>query len=312
MGEGLGLMLLRPANPEDSPAARIGAESPDGARHAAPEDLQRIAGNAAQKKPGMSWCRVLLCGCLDMENRAFGCYLRHICLLTLLTSMKNLLAGLLMATTSTLALAQDNSLVKGKFFVGGNLGYSTQTEKYEYKTGGTTLKTDGPKSTSFTVMPTIGYMLSKDLAAGAGIGFTMNRVKEDADGAEETTTNNALVFAPNLSYFMPLGGSQRFGFMANAAIPISIGTTKHEMKYSNSTVSHKSNNRSFGLAVSPGIYYFPASRFMLSAQMGNFLRFTSTTMEDKNDDVTEKTTQNRFEVFNFSTMGLSFGGSYFF
>jgi hypothetical protein len=227
--------------------------------------------------------------------------------------MKHLLVGLLIAvTTSNLAQAQENSLAKGKIFVGGSLGFSSSSSKFEYKTGGTTLKSDGPKRNDFILMPSIGYMLSNQLAIGAGLGFSSSSLKQDDDGDEETTTTNSLVFSPNASYFMPFAGSQRFGFIANAAIPVSIGTTKHETTFNNTTVSHKSNNRSFGLALSPGLYYFPASRFMLTAQMGNFLRFTSTTSEDKNNDTTEKDTYNRFELLNFSTMGLSFGGSFFF
>lgn len=226
--------------------------------------------------------------------------------------MKHLLAGLLMATTSTLALAQDNSLAKGKLFVGGSLGFTSTSTKSEYKTGGTTFKSDGPTTTVFSLMPSFGYMLSNNLAVGAGLGFMSNRIKEDGDGSEETTTNNSLVFSPNVSYFMPFGGSQRFGFLVNAAIPVSLGTTKHEVKSSNNSVSHKMHTRSFGFAVTPGLYYFPVSRFMLTAQMGSLLRFTSTTAEDKNNDTTEKDTSNQFQVLNFSTMGLSFGGSFFF
>lgn len=226
--------------------------------------------------------------------------------------MKNLLTGLLLATTSTLAFAQENSLAKGKIYVGGSLGFSTTSEKTEYKSGSNSTKFDGPKSTSFTIMPSIGYMLSDKLAIGLGIGYSMNKVKEEGDGDTRTTTNGALVFAPNATYFLPLGGSQRFGLTLNGAIPLSFGTTKHEREYNNVTTSHKVKVNSFGFAASPGIYYFPVSRFMLTAQMGRLLNINSTVSTDKDGDTTEKQTTTQFEVLNFSTMGLSFGGSFFF
>jgi hypothetical protein len=224
--------------------------------------------------------------------------------------MKNLLTVLLAAGLSTASIAQENSLQSGKIFAGGSVGFSSTWSKSEVSGGGTTVKEDGPKTTNFNVIPEVNYMLSEKLAVGLGIGydFTKTTVKDRED--EESDTRGAFIVAPNATYFIPFG-NERFGLLVNAAIPISIGTMTEETKSGGTTISRETDMMGWGVVASPGIYYFASRKFMLTSRLGSIFSFSSNTTKS-GESTTFKTTNYNLEVLNFSTLGLSFGGSFFF
>jgi hypothetical protein len=46
---------------------------------------------------------------------------------------------------------------QGTLFFGGGLGFSSSSQKATAKSGGTTVETDGEKSTEFSIVPGVGY-----------------------------------------------------------------------------------------------------------------------------------------------------------
>jgi hypothetical protein len=231
----------------------------------------------------------------------------------------------LLATT---VFAQDNSLQAGKFFVNGSFGFSLTSGNVETKFGSTTTKTDAPKGTMFNILPSINYMASEKISIGLGIGYMLNSTETtqaggfDEDGDPITTpgtrTNSTgqFIIAPMANYFIP-GGNDKFGFTIGAGVPLAFGTATNEIKSGSTTTKTENSLMGFGVTISPGLYYFPSSKFMLTASMGNLLSWSQNSRKFEAGTDSQTTTNSQFDILNFSTSGLGasglqIGGSFFF
>lgn len=224
--------------------------------------------------------------------------------------MKRIILALAMGSAFA-ANAQENSLKAGSIAVGGSFGFSSNSSKLEQSGGGQTVSTDGDKTTKFNILPSINYFMSDNLALGIGIGYSMTKVKS-TNPSDVTTTTSSIPIVPSVSYFSPLGSSEKFGLMVTAAIPLAFGSIKSESKSGSTTVTNKQTMSSFGITIAPGIYYFPAPKFALTAGMGNIISFTRSTKKQDANGGTIKNYTNDLEVVNFNTLGLTFGGYFFF
>lgn len=227
--------------------------------------------------------------------------------------MKRIILALAMGSAFA-ANAQENSLKAGSIAVGGSFGLSSTSGKVETAGNGSTTKVDGDKTTKFNILPSINYFLSDKMAFGFSIGYEMSKTKSPASQGqpEVTNTNSSIPIVPSVSIFQPLAGSEKFGLMVTGSIPLKFGSIKAESKSGSTTTTTKSPMSSFGIAVAPGIYYFPASKFALVAGMGNLISFTRSTVKREGGGVTQKTFTNELEVLNINTLGLNFGGYFFF
>ena len=238
--------------------------------------------------------------------------------------MKSIALSFALLFTMATSFAQESGLKSGKIYVSGSFGFSSESSENESKFNGTTVKVDGPTTTSFNFIPSVNYMVSDKFSVGLAIGYIYQKYEEKGTSGFDpdfSVTNGAFVIAPMANYFVPLG-NEKFGLIFQGAVPLSFGTIKRETTDGITTVSREGSSNSFGVNISPGIFYFPSPKFMLTASLGNIVSFSSNTLKyDKTNTSSEtKTTNTSFEIFNFSTNGpvssgfggLQIGGSFFF
>jgi len=236
--------------------------------------------------------------------------------------MKKTIAILAMGALAYGANAQETSLEAGKIAISGAIGYSSGSSETETTSGGTTVNVKGPTITNMNLVPSIQYFLSKNLSVGLGIGYTSSKISSETDfggvKVETTVTAAPISIAPMATYYKSLG-SDKFGLTVTAMLPLGFGSVKAESKSGSTTTTVESKLNSMGFTIQPGLYYFPTSKVMLTANIGNILSFTrnTTTQETGSPVVTEKESETEIEILNLNTngglgTGLSFGASFFF
>lgn len=209
---------------------------------------------------------------------------------------KNLLLLAIVVSCFTMAQAQ----VGPGLFVGGGLGIGTSSS--EVTLGSTTV--DGPKGTTFTISPAIGYFLTENVAVGVRVGYGSSKVTFANDDEESTSALGVELFG---RYASTIGGGDFAWFLeANAG----YGSLTSESVSGNTTVEGDPETiLSFGIA--PGLMYFPSPKFGFEASLGNLFSLVNSTLEDATDD-NNKFVSNELSFLDFNTMGLNFGFHYYF
>jgi hypothetical protein len=209
---------------------------------------------------------------------------------------KNLLLLAIVVSCFTMAQAQ----VGPGLFLGGGLGIGTSSS--EVTLGSTTV--DGPKGTTFTISPAIGYFLTENVAVGVRVGYGSSKVTFANDDEESTSALGVELFGRSAS---TIGGGDFAWFLeANAG----YGSLTSESVSGNTTVEgDPETTLSFGIA--PGLMYFPSPKFGFEASLGNLFSFVNSTLEDATDD-NNKFVSNELSFLDFNTMGLNFGFHYYF
>ncbi|MGJ1261991.1 outer membrane beta-barrel protein [Sphingobacterium spiritivorum] len=141
---------------------------------------------------------------------------------------------LTLTAITALTFAANAQTEKGKFIVGGQVGFSTSK-----------IQDTDIKSSSFSIMPQVGYFVSDNFAIGTGIGYEYNK--------SETTTenvNDAFKVAPYGRYYLGEGPVKFFGQLT---VPMAWGNQKVDDVKTNKTTN-------YGVEVAPGFAYFPTSK----------------------------------------------------
>lgn len=191
---------------------------------------------------------------------------------------KILLTGVFVALAFFTAHAQIGA---GTISIGGNLEISSTTTKYKFSSG----SADGPTSSSFAIGPQASYFLSDDFSIGARIAFVSNKT-ESATG-NNTTTSNYFVFSPLARYHVPMG--ERFYFFGEGRL--NFGFEGGKTKTGGTSIDIDPANV-IGLAVSPGILFFPGEKIGIEMAF-DILSFRSRVSKDA-DDKSNKTVSNNF------------------
>lgn len=103
---------------------------------------------------------------------------------------------------------------KGSFIISGKtgLGFTSNTVKYKYE-GQTT---DGPKTSTFNISPSIGYFLANNLVLGIAFDYKSTTTKQNIEMLDPSTTGGfttqytkttqtILSVVPNATYFFSQG-----------------------------------------------------------------------------------------------------------
>lgn len=179
----------------------------------------------------------------------------------------------------------------GTVFIGGGLGFSSSNSKETVKIGGTTINTDGPQSTEFSILPGVGYFVADKLAIGIDISFTGNSLKENEDGGDYTKVSTTTVgFTPFARKYFML--ADNFGFTGNLGVGVAFGSSKIENKQGNTTTTTEGPKvTTLEVGISPGLVFFPSNRVGLEANFG-FVGFSSETSKaDLGSGNEQKTTE---------------------
>ncbi|WP_170866177.1 outer membrane beta-barrel protein [Pontibacter flavimaris] len=223
--------------------------------------------------------------------------------------MKKLLLTALLACIGSAAFAQTS---QGTIVVSGSLNYQNNT----FKSDAVTHKTG---NRSFTIAPSVGYMLRDGLEAGMSVGYTssIDETKVHSvlpDGSLQLystseTSNRSFAIGPYLKKYFSI--SEKIAFTGQAYVNyVSAEYESYSENTSGSSGSSDNESTGFSAGVKPGITFFPTEKIGLSASFGN-LGYTRNTSKSKLEYVNDyKSTSSNFGL-NLDGSTLSFGFGYY-
>jgi len=183
--------------------------------------------------------------------------------------MKKVLLSLI--AVAGLAFTTQAQTEKGNFIIGGQV---------ELNSG----KTDGaPKSNfSFSVIPSAGYFFSDNFAVGTGIGYTHAKsyASVEVNNAIIGTSAQTSAFVVNPFLRGYKGINDQFKFFGQLSVPMAFGNNKIGDGEGNNMVKTGKNN-SVGVALSPGIAFFPSKKFGIEFSV-NGISYNDYNAEDAN------------------------------
>lgn len=151
--------------------------------------------------------------------------------------MKNLF--LTLTAVTALSLAANAQTEKGKFIVGGQVGFETSKTK----------DIDN-KATGFSINPTVGYFVADNWAVGTGIGYEWSK-KEN--GATSTFKTDAFKVAPFVRNYV---GEGQFKFFSQLSVPMAWGKKTSELAIGDEKVK----TQTIGVEIAPGFAFFPTNK----------------------------------------------------
>jgi len=200
--------------------------------------------------------------------------------------MKKLLLSLV--AVAAFAFTTQAQTEKGKFLVGGNVGFSTS-------------KVDGADKSdiSFKVIPSAGYFVSDNFAIGTGVGYAYDKSVSDKN------LNQAIEVAPFGRYYVGL--SDQFKFFGQLAVPMAFGNDK-ELDAKGKTGDKTASTTSIGAYLSPGFAFFPTKRVGIELSVSG-LGYNNYSV--KNELTGDKVKTNSFGL-NANTADINLGVQFHF
>ncbi|MBD1433615.1 porin family protein [Sphingobacterium sp. DN00404] len=194
---------------------------------------------------------------------------------------------LTLAAVAALTFASQAQTEKGKFIVGGGLGFDIEK-----------VKDTDVKSNSFNIMPSAGYFVSDNIAVGLSLGYQWNKNEYDVAANVTERTNSAFAVAPFGRWYSANGPVRFFGQLS---VPMSWGN----QKVNDEKTAEIAN---YGVELAPGIAYFPTSKIGLEFKVRG-LYFNSQSNDPVGD--TPKTTVNSFGL-NANSLAPTVGVQFYF
>ncbi|KLT67373.1 outer membrane beta-barrel protein [Pedobacter sp. BMA] len=187
--------------------------------------------------------------------------------------MKKLLLSLV--AVAGLFYSANAQTEKGKFILGGNVGFSSSKVEGAVKS-----------DIDFSVVPSIGYFVGNNFAIGTGVGYTYS--KTVSGGALNRNQVGAFQVSPFGRYYVGL--SDQFKFFGQLSVPMAFGTAK-TVDANGDTGSKYASTTSIGVNVSPGFAFFPTKRIGIEVSV-NGLGYANNQI--KEEATGAKTTSNSF------------------
>ncbi len=164
--------------------------------------------------------------------------------------MKKILFVALTMMTVNAAFAQTN---KGQIMVGGNAGFSTQSE-------------DDFKTSSIRFAPNVGYFFINNFAGGLRLNMSnTNTTMGDID-----TKSSSMMVSPFLRYYF-LPATQKMNVFADASYGFG------QAKYDNEITETKTKSNAYSISAGPAFFLTPNTALEL------MLSYTSTKIENQDD-----------------------------
>src|SRR5690606_14177853 len=192
---------------------------------------------------------------------------------------------LTLAAVAALTFTSQAQTEKGKFIVGGGLGFDTESVK----------DTDN-KSTSFNIMPSAGYFVDDNIAVGVDLDYQWIKAEYNAEFSIAEQASSSFAVAPFGRWYSANGPVRFFGQLS---VPMSWGN----QKVNDEKTADISN---YGVELAPGIAYFPTSEIGLEFKVRG-LYYNSSSIEPTGD--THKTTVNTSRLNAnslYPTVGVQF------
>jgi outer membrane protein len=178
--------------------------------------------------------------------------------------MKRIITVIVFAMICSSAFAQFN---KGRYLVGGSLGFSATANKS--KAGSTT--TTSSHSTDFSLSPDAGYFIIDNLAVGAALGLSAGSTKYTGNNADKNSSTSVSL-SPFVRYYL----SQGIFFQGQ----VGFGSEKNKNKNgaTNTTTTTKYNTSNWSIAA--GYAYFLNDFVAVEPMIGYGANVTKTTNPD--------------------------------
>jgi hypothetical protein len=193
---------------------------------------------------------------------------------------------------------------KGSISIGGTLALDLGSRKD--KAGSTT--TDGPKTTSFTFIPSAEFFLSDKFSLGLGLGYDLTRTKTVSGTGIGTTTEisttGSPVIYPFARFYIPMG--EKVSIFAQAKLDIEPGTKKTKTTVTNSTTTESLGNFYLAAGINPGISVSLSPKISLDANFG-FIGLVYQKVETSNNSSLKYTDA----IFRIDPSTFTFGFRYF-
>ena len=187
----------------------------------------------------------------------------------------------------TLAAVAAFSFTNAQIFVGGSLGFSTESGSSSFTgtntTGGNTTTTTSeqklPTYKEFSFAPKVGYYLNDKLAVGIGFGIDQYReinydlgyaepAKQESEYNSKEVSNGYLVGAFARYHFAEWNNFSLFGELSAGVM---IGNSKTVTTFNNEeTTFDGPKNFGFGISLTPGIAYKVNDHIQLEATLDVF------------------------------------------
>ncbi|MFP5438245.1 MAG: porin family protein [Bacteroidia bacterium] len=132
---------------------------------------------------------------------------------------------------------------KGDAFVTGNVGFNSR-------------KNDTGKGNSFTIMPTVGYFATDNVALGVSLTYMGQTLK--STGVPDVKNNSYGAGLFGRYYFTP---ANTFSFFGEFAASFNHSTSKV-------IGGDEQTGNGYGIQAGPGISYFVSPRFSLQSYVG--------------------------------------------
>ncbi|WP_394666910.1 OmpW family outer membrane protein [uncultured Chryseobacterium sp.] len=198
---------------------------------------------------------------------------------------------LLLAGAVALFGLSNAQMTKGDWVISGNTGIGFNNMETKTKVNGQSF--DGPKVSSFSVTPSVGYFVIDKLAVGIDLGFTSVTTKDSGD---KTTISNFSVM-PTATYYF--ANSSKFVPFLGAGIGYATGKSKYTSTLLGTTTSNEVSTDGLAWKAKGGVTYMATQSLGINLGLGF-------------DQFYNKETVAGYEYkTTTSTFGVNLGFSYF-
>ncbi|MBB2150704.1 outer membrane beta-barrel protein [Pedobacter gandavensis] len=194
---------------------------------------------------------------------------------------------IMMAALCAVSIAASAQLEKGRLMVGGNVGYSRNSNEGPSNAA---ISTNTFKSNAFAISPTAGYFINDNLAIGTNISYTNRKSNSTSYFRKESLYG----VNPFIRYYLNI--SSDFKFFAEFMMGASLGKSD---EVSNGFI-YKNKRKEYSAALAPGLAFLPAKKWSVDLRF-NLINYTNSQVKSTNPDAEN----NRYVGSNYFNFGLN-------
>lgn len=192
---------------------------------------------------------------------------------------------------------------QGSIVVGGEISLTTSNNKTEHDNH----TSDGPVRTHFSLIPDIEYFLTDNLSAGIGIGYSIDKYKNDNSVTETVQKDGLFVMTPYLKKYFPMG--DRAYIFGEAQLGLGFGKEVDESTTGGVTIKTTDAKHSYvSIGIVPGFRFNVSQKVGLEAGIG-FIGFSHDVHKtgSGNDETRNITNSVHFSFIpNSLTLGIRY------
>lgn len=167
---------------------------------------------------------------------------------------------------------------KGSFIISGKTGLDFTSTTVKYKMDGQT--TDGPKTNTFNISPSVGYFIVNNLAIGLAFDYKSTTTKQQIEIFDPNTTGGyttentketqtILSIVPNTTYFFSKGKTRPY-----LGAGLGLANAKYKSNYTSDSSSgnqlsySENNNSGFVWTANGGLLFLIAPTISIDLGLG--------------------------------------------